>query len=197
MRNDFDLVLPRFRDTPVAFPFTNAGGLYAESSGGGRDAAEVLNDLFWSHTPDRIGAPMDLSIGTPMPPVGRLIGMPKTLADRAKWVREQRGLNQTAYAKRLGITQPSLSDIENGETKSLRGGTLVAYQRDGVNPEYLMKGKGVPFLDAIEQKLRDDSLHAMIADLDEDQKGVVEDLVRGMLRRRKGPNTHDPYPEEG
>ena len=56
-------------------------------------------------------------IGQPMP-------MSKsTLAERAVWARENAGLTPAEAARRIGISQPSLSDIESGETKSLRGKT--------------------------------------------------------------------------
>lgn len=43
-----------------------------------------------------------------------------TLAKRLKSAREAKGLGQTELAKLVGITQPSLHQIENGETASPR-----------------------------------------------------------------------------
>ena len=47
------------------------------------------------------------------------------LGRRIAALREAKGLSQPALAKLIGIAQPSLSDIESGKTRSLKGNTLA------------------------------------------------------------------------
>ena len=80
----------------------------------------------------------------PSPTIGQPIAMGKsTLAERAIWARENAGLTPAEAARQIGISQPSLSDIETGETKSLRGKTLVGMVKAyGVSPQWLESNIG-------------------------------------------------------
>lgn len=62
---------------------------------------------------------------------------------RLRSARREREETQTAVAKAAGIKQPSLSEIETGETKELSGPVLVkicAYLK--IRPEWVITGKG-------------------------------------------------------
>ena len=69
------------------------------------------------------------------------------LKDRAKQARKLSGFNQPEAAKEIGITQPSLSDIETGKTSKIEATTLLgmvkAYQIDPFWLLYGLKTKGV------------------------------------------------------
>jgi len=57
--------------------------------------------------------------------------------------RERANLSQAQLAKLCGISQPSLSDIESGKTKSLRGKTLMRLAEAlGQSPEWLAGDSG-------------------------------------------------------
>jgi transcriptional regulator with XRE-family HTH domain len=62
---------------------------------------------------------------------------------RVKARRKELGLKQVDVARLVGITQPSLSLIESGDTKSLRGMTLVGLARAlRTSTRWVMTGKG-------------------------------------------------------
>lgn len=62
-----------------------------------------------------------------------------SLSDRVKSTRERLGMTQAALAKAAGMAQPSLSNIEGGQTKALRGPTLLKLASAlQVAPEWLM-----------------------------------------------------------
>jgi transcriptional regulator with XRE-family HTH domain len=67
--------------------------------------------------------------------------MSSTLADRLLAARKAKGLSQVRLAKLAGLSQPSLSNIESGETTSLRGATLIRLAEAlQVDPHWLQGG---------------------------------------------------------
>lgn len=68
-----------------------------------------------------------------------------TIGSRVKGLREARGFSGPELARRIGIKAPSLWEIENGETKSLRADTLMRLAAAlDTNPYYLWTGHGSP-----------------------------------------------------
>lgn len=66
---------------------------------------------------------------------------------RIRALRKARGLNQGELAGKIGIKQPSLSDIESGATKELMAETLLKIAAAlETNPLWLQTGKGSPVL---------------------------------------------------
>lgn len=61
--------------------------------------------------------------------------------DRLKQARKQAGLNQAELAKRIGVQQTSISDLERGKSKSTSFATQIAHEL-GVSPLWLAAGKG-------------------------------------------------------
>lgn len=62
---------------------------------------------------------------------------------RLRHARKHRKLTQAQLAQLAGVKQASISQVETGETKSLRGTTLVAIAKVlSVNPDWLANGKG-------------------------------------------------------
>lgn len=125
--------------------------------------------------------------------------MPKTaLSKRLFHIREVAGYaeNRAAFARKLGISAPSLSDLESGETKSL-GKSLPGYIKLGANPHYIFYGKGLPMLKDIEKTLWAQTLLGMILQLDEGQIKTVEDVVKAMAHQKSivvapsGPEPRD------
>ena len=64
-----------------------------------------------------------------------------TTGERIKEARLAKGLSQKALAEDVGITQPSLSQLENGESKSTSYTAAIAAKL-GVNALWLETGKG-------------------------------------------------------
>lgn len=67
-----------------------------------------------------------------------------SLGLRLRHARRERGnMSQAALAKAAGIKQPSVSELESGETKEISGPTLIAIAGAlKVRPEWLVNGKG-------------------------------------------------------
>lgn len=64
------------------------------------------------------------------------------LGGRLTEARLLRRLSQVGLAKLAGLTQPSISELESGETKEISGPTLIAISNAlGVRPEWLVTGK--------------------------------------------------------
>lgn len=123
--------------------------------------------------------------------------MTTTVGERVKEVREELGLKPSAFAKGLGISQPTLWDIENGQTKKPSAETMQRMrERYGVNPDYIMRAKGPKLLDDIERKLKAETLWSMIGELDEGEQEMVEDVVKGIIRRKKASSPNDPFKKD-
>jgi transcriptional regulator with XRE-family HTH domain len=66
--------------------------------------------------------------------------MATTLGERIKQVREELRLKPAEFAREIGVKQPSLWDLENGETKNPSAETLQRMkERYGVSPDYIMR----------------------------------------------------------
>lgn len=66
-----------------------------------------------------------------------------TIGKRIEALRIAKGLSQTALAKRVGISQPSLSNIEKDKTETLRGETLAGLCAAlDVSPDVILRGRG-------------------------------------------------------
>lgn len=64
-----------------------------------------------------------------------------TLGTRIRSARKEAGLTQVELARKVRITQPTLSDLENGHTDSTSSLVELAMAL-GVRPEWLATGKG-------------------------------------------------------
>ena len=82
-----------------------------------------------------IGNPFCKRIGSPITCLNMTIG------DRVKRARKHAGLNQRDLAKAIGITQPSLSELERGESRSSAYLIQIA-SVCGVDANWLATGKG-------------------------------------------------------
>ena len=67
----------------------------------------------------------------------------QTLGLRLRHARKHRKLTQPQLAEAAGLKQPSISELETGETKEISGPTLIALcDVLKVRPEWLVTGKG-------------------------------------------------------
>ena len=71
---------------------------------------------------------------------GKITGV-KTIAERLKLAREQSGLNQQELAKRAGVSQGTIGNIESGLRKQPRGLLEIAKALN-VSPQWLSNGNG-------------------------------------------------------
>ena len=65
------------------------------------------------------------------------------LSTRLKQLLDDRNLSMNAFAKQLGVSQPSISDIVNGRTRSPKNILEIASAL-GVNAHWLKTGEGEP-----------------------------------------------------
>jgi len=69
-----------------------------------------------------------------------------SINERIKVLREKLDISQSEFAKKIGITQPSLSDIEKGKTKNIDERTIkLICVEFNVNEEWLRNGIGEMF----------------------------------------------------
>lgn len=125
----------------------------------------------------------------------------RTLAERMLAIREAAGFGArgqaAGFAKLIGISPPSLHDIESGKTSALSARTIVGLLKLGVNLRFLDEGKGDPMQKKeIEHQLKADTLISMIGELNESETDIVSDLVKGIIRRKDGPSPNDPFKKD-
>ncbi len=83
----------------------------------------------------------DTDVNTNVIEKTRLITFVITIAERLKLAREKAGLNQEELAKRAGVSQGTIANIENSIRKQPRQLLSIARVLN-VNPEWLQSGKG-------------------------------------------------------
>lgn len=93
-----------------------------------------------------IGALYRLSIGTPFSGDTTMDFMGKDIGLRLRKARREAGFSQVELAAKTNLKQGSISDLERGESRSMRGPTLLVISRVlGVNQEWLLTGKGIQY----------------------------------------------------
>lgn len=77
---------------------------------------------------------------SPKPTIG---DMGRNIGVRLRHARRLRGLSQESLAKKAGVTQAAISQLEKGESRSFKGTTLISVAQSlQVNPTWLAEGKG-------------------------------------------------------
>lgn len=103
--------------------------------------------------------------------------------NRIKDLRLNLNMNQSEFAKRIGVTQPSLSDIENGKTQNISNRSIkLICSEFNVNEEWLRHGTGEMF------KQEDDLLGILgdeIDSLDELDKKIITEYLKLSPKQRK------------
>lgn len=116
-----------------------------------------------------------------------------TLGHRCRAARLSNGLRVSAAAKKIGIAPGSLSDIESGVTKALKGETLMrlatVYQR---SPEYLRTGIGSPVALAAETP-EEAELLTLYRAVDADQRAAMLTDARSALAKRGATSAAMPF----
>lgn len=116
-----------------------------------------------------------------------------TIAARIIAAREAKGLSPAEFARLLGIKQPSLWGLENGETKRPSASTLLAMRDLGINPDYIMKNKGPILLAEAERSMREQSLVDMFRGMSEEARDELERQAKFLRRATGQPGSDDPF----
>ena len=67
----------------------------------------------------------------------------KTLGERIKEIRIEKGLSQNALGRIIGVSKSSVCQWEKGKTKYMTGSNMInTAQALGVNPRWLESGMG-------------------------------------------------------
>jgi len=125
-----------------------------------------------------------------------MFSMMTTLGDRIKAAREAKGWSKAELARRLEVTAPTVSQLESGSSGAPSSETLLKMRDVGINPDYIMRGKGQKLIEDIEKKLKIDTLNSMLDELDESETDMVSDVVRGIIRRKSGSSLNDPFKQD-
>jgi transcriptional regulator with XRE-family HTH domain len=119
-----------------------------------------------------------------------------TAGSRIRALRRGKGLNQAQLAKRASIAQPSLSQIETGDTRTLRGPTLMNLAKAlEVNPHWILTGRDSlvepQSLTVEESELL--TLFRTLQDVDQDR---LVSFARTMVQSTTTPPSRlHPYPK--
>lgn len=119
------------------------------------------------------------------------------MGKRVRALRKARGLTQVQLAKRAGVTQSAISDIERGDTTEMMGPTLSALCAAlGTNPPWLLDGKGTPAA-AIHADIDEGELLAVFRALPDNQRGALLTVARSMQAGSDPEPSHiNPYPRK-
>lgn len=125
---------------------------------------------------------------------GTLIGMPTTVGERIKEAREALKVSPAEFAREIGIKQPTLWDLENGETKNPAAETLQRmHERYGINRDYIMRGRGPKILESIERKLENETLLSMLEEMEHSDREALLAMAKALHRKRGKPGPNDPF----
>jgi len=109
-----------------------------------------------------------------------------SMGARIKALREAQGLSITEAARRIGIKQPSMSNIESGKTVKLRGDTLSAICRVfGASPDFILRG----YANSTEATLMESELVRLWRAMPEDQRPHVLAVIRAMAKEPPRPHS--------
>lgn len=117
-----------------------------------------------------------------------------TLGERLVVCREARTLSQSEAARAIGITQQSLGNLEIGKSKQPAADTLLD-MRDklGYNPDYVIRGHGMPLLPDFESLALEQSILLIFRSLRPDLRPEALRSMRALRRAQGGPTEDDPF----
>lgn len=100
--------------------------------------------------------------------------------DRLKTLRKYLKLNQTDFAKKIGLTQSAIARLERGETALTQKQIKPICSVYGVRESWLVDGKGTMFVDnAVLTLIEEESKK-----LNETNQKYILDLIKSMLNNQ-------------
>jgi transcriptional regulator with XRE-family HTH domain len=114
---------------------------------------------------------------------------------RVRALRKTLGLTQVILAQKVGVSQPAISDIESGDTKSMMGPTLSKLAKVlGTNADWLLTGKGTPNRTQDTGLSESELLELFRAMNDADREALLQ-VARSMHKGGSpAPSVVDPFP---
>jgi DNA-binding XRE family transcriptional regulator len=110
------------------------------------------------------------------------------MLNRLKEIRRTLGLNQTSFAKRIGLTQTALSMIEVGKSAFTEKNIKLICVTFNIDENWLRTGRGTMFLSAspYEKELLD-----IFSRLSPDTQEFLLEMARNLLKKQRKRET--PY----
>ena len=118
-----------------------------------------------------------------------------TLGKRVYGLRKTHGLTQTQLAKRVGVSQSAISDIESGDTKVILGPTMTALCAAlRTNAVWLQSGQGSPG-PAVTTDIEEGELLAIFRVLPGEMRVALMMTARSMQAATAvAPSSVNPFP---
>lgn len=143
-----------------------------------------------------IHAPM---LGDPIPRVNRsplyLSGdnLRMTAGGRIRTLREAAGLSVAELARRIGVRQPSLWELENGLSKSPRSSTLLKLAEVlNASPDWIASGKGAPYRISVSGP-DEGELVAIYRSLPKESQAALMVAAKALLDASPKPSKASPF----
>ena len=124
----------------------------------------------------------------------------KTVNERIRWIRQDLGLSQTAFAKKLGMTQTGLSGMEQPGTRVAEKTIRLISSAFNVSFTWLSSGEGKPYLSpaplGLDQLISERGLGQRelvflraFCEMPEQQRTAVLDFVQEVARKLAATQT--------
>ena len=84
------------------------------------------------------------------------------MKDRIKWIRKERGMNQTVFGERFGVGQSTIAGYENGSRQPIDAVITSICREFSVSEQWLREGIGEPFV----QKTKTEQIEDYFRDLE-------------------------------
>ena len=111
---------------------------------------------------------------------------------RIRDLRKASGLRQGELARRAGMSQSALSDLERGDTTVPRGDSLVGLAVAlKVSHQWLMSGEGSP-VELMQPDLDESELLQIYKDLSEPNRAALVGAAKAMLGTQPKPTRTSP-----
>jgi len=192
--DDFGLALAVNRDGAVLDPLVNGRRLDLKGPSDVCRRVPVVEEVLRCHGAGLLGIPTGKAIGIPTPSVGRLKGMATTtVGERIRKAREAKGWTKAELARQLRISAASVNDLESGKSGAPKSETLLRMRDAGINPDYVMRGRGNKLLHEIERQAEFQAMITMIEELTEANRRAVLEVVRALQRTQLRGPTSEPY----
>lgn len=106
-----------------------------------------------------------------------------SINERIKILRAKLKINQTEFASKIGVTQPSLSDIEKGKTQNISNRNIkLICSVFGVREEWLLNGEGDMF--RTEEGLLE-LIAVKLDDLDDLDRKIISEYLKLSPKHKK------------
>jgi len=108
------------------------------------------------------------------------------LPQRLEHLFAELGINQIDFARRIGFTQPYLSQILNGSKKSPSPRFFDVVRREfNINSEWLKTGKGdIYYVPGMAEQSEDAEVMAKYRLLSPSEQLVVKEMIKALLIKR-------------